>query len=205
MRLRPVEKSDLNALLAVSLATGFAGGDAAHLYNDGKLIGLIYSAPYACLEPSLSLVAEDGEGVCGFAVGVVDTIAWEARLEREWWPPLRAEYPRPVGPSSDWTADQRRCAMIHFPSQTPDFVAQAYPAHMHLNLHPRIQGQGVGKVLAERWMRLAQDRNANTVHVGVNHENKRALRFWERRGFQVLTVGPAGSRTMWMGRSEGST
>jgi hypothetical protein len=84
MRLRLVEDRDLNSLLAVSLATGFAGADAAHLYEDGKLMGLIYSAPYARLEPSLALVVEDEGGVCGFAVGAIDTQAWEMRLEREW-------------------------------------------------------------------------------------------------------------------------
>ena len=45
--------------------------------------------PYAILEPSLALVVEDGLGVAGFAVGTADTVAWEERLERDWWPLLR--------------------------------------------------------------------------------------------------------------------
>ena len=49
------------------LATGHEGGDASHLYEDAKLMGQIYSAPYALLEPTLVLVVADGDEVAGFA------------------------------------------------------------------------------------------------------------------------------------------
>jgi len=41
---------------------GTRGGDASHLYKDAELMGHIYSAPYALLEPGLVLVAVDGDG-----------------------------------------------------------------------------------------------------------------------------------------------
>ena len=95
LTIRPFQTKDLEDLYAISLATGHAGGDASQLYVDPKLIGHIYSAPYACLEPRLALVVEDREGVAGFAVGVVDTSTWEQRLEQVWWPSLRERYPMP--------------------------------------------------------------------------------------------------------------
>lgn len=87
--IRQVRPDDLDALYRISLATGLAGGDASHLYADPRLMGHIYAAPYALLEPQLALVVEDSEGVAGFAVGATDTTAWEQRLERDWWPALR--------------------------------------------------------------------------------------------------------------------
>ncbi len=36
-----------DACYSISLATGFAGGDASHLYRDPRLMGHIYIAPYA--------------------------------------------------------------------------------------------------------------------------------------------------------------
>src|SRR5580704_8938465 len=95
-RIRPLEAADLEACYAISLATGFEGGDAAHLYRDPKMMGHIYLGPYAVLEPALALVVEDGDGVAGFAVGTADTIAWEERLEHDWWPALRARYAEPA-------------------------------------------------------------------------------------------------------------
>jgi GNAT superfamily N-acetyltransferase len=199
-RLRPAQATDLDALCAVSLATGFAGSDATHIYEDGMLMGHIYSAPYACLEPHLALVLEDDVGVGGFAVGAIDTESWEARLEREWWPALRMLYPDPGGAPSDWTADQKRWAMIHHPERTPTNISREYPAHLHLNLLPRLQHQGLGAMLLHAWLELARNRRAPAIHVGVNCANVRALQFWARHAFQPVTADGGPVRTTWMGR-----
>jgi hypothetical protein len=49
--IRRFHADDLEALYAISLAAGLAGGDASHLYADPRLMGHIYAAPYALLEP----------------------------------------------------------------------------------------------------------------------------------------------------------
>ena len=49
IQLRQFRSGGLNALYAISLATGHEGGDASHLYEDAKLMGHVYSAPYALL------------------------------------------------------------------------------------------------------------------------------------------------------------
>lgn len=195
--LRGFQSDDLPALYAISLATGHAGSDAAPIYRDPDLIGHIYSAPYALLAPELALVAVDAGGVAGFAVGALDTAAWEDKLERLWWPRLRERYPLPTELSSDEpTPDQRRIATIHRPERVPRSIAGAYPAHLHLNLLPRAQGHGVGSALLQAWLDLAE---RPAVHVGVNAVNSRAIAFWSARAFRVLE-GPAG-RTIWMGRA----
>jgi hypothetical protein len=72
IKLRQFQSADLNALYAVLLATGHEGGDASHFYEEAKLMGHIYSAPYALFEPALVLVV-DGDEVAGFAAGAIDT------------------------------------------------------------------------------------------------------------------------------------
>ena len=61
------------------------------------------------LEPDLALVAEDDQGVAAYMVGTVDTRAFEARCEAEWWPSRREIYADPrvgdVSPKA-WTPDQ---------------------------------------------------------------------------------------------------
>jgi GNAT superfamily N-acetyltransferase len=200
LRLRFVQTSDLDAFYVISLATSHMGGDAAHLYEDGMLMGHIYSAPYARLDPDLALVVEDDAGVGGFAVGAIETASWEARLERDWWPHLRSKNPDPGKPSSAWTADQKRWAIIHHPELTPTSIAKHYPAHMHLNLLPRLQYQGHGATLAQGWLEIARDKGADAVHVGINRMNVRAARFWARCGFEPVTAGNEMDRTIWMGR-----
>lgn len=201
--IRRFRAADLDALYAISLATGHEGGDAAHLYKDGRMIGHIYSAPYAVLEPELSLVAEDSGGVCGFAVGVRDTKEWQERLESEWWPKLRLEYADPSAiPPSTRTADQRRAFAIHHPEQSPRHVVELFPAHLHLNLSKRVQGRGIGSLLFSEWMARLSNDGPIAVHAGVNRANTRAIRFWSKQGFDQLCfpdVDPG--RTVWMGHS----
>lgn len=187
--IRSFESGDLEACYAVSLATGFEGGDASHLYRDPKLMGHIYFAPYAALEPGLAFVVEDEEGVAGFAVGTADTMAWEERLEREWWPALRRQY---ADPAEQRTADERRAHMIHHPAKTPADIAGKFPAHLHMNFLPRTQRRGVGSKLLGLWL----GKVAGNVHVGVNRANKGGVRFWVARGFQPVAEH---GRTLWMG------
>ena len=100
---------------------------------------------------------------------------------------------------ASWTADQRRASAIHHPERAPRDVADAYPAHLHLNLLPGAQGKGVGLVLLKAWLELASKRGAT---VGVNRANPKALRFWSQNSFKDLNpAGRAGGRTVWMGRS----
>lgn len=201
--IRPFEARDLDSLFAISLATGLAGGDASSLYDDPRMMGLIYSAPYALLDPDLALVVEDEQGVAGFAVGTVATSSWERRLDREWWPSLRRQYADPAHtPAASRIPDQRRAFMIHHPTQTPPAVAAKYPAHLHLNLLARLQRQGVGSKLFDAWLALAADRGAAALHVAVNRANARAIRFWARQAFkELLLEGLPEGRTVWMGRS----
>lgn len=196
VRLRAYRAGDLDDLYAISLATGLVGGDASTLYRDPRMMGHIYAAPYAVLSPSTAFVAEDGDGVAGYIVGVADTLAFEERLDREWWPALRRQYADPGGPPEAWDADQRRCFMIHHPSRTPATVVAACPAHLHMNLLPGLQGQGVGRLLLKHWLAAAR---VGAIHVGVNGQNARAVRFWQRHGFDRLDASTR--KTIWMGGS----
>lgn len=194
LRIRPCAAGDLDDLYAVSLATGDAGEDAARLYRDGRLIGDIYAAPYAVLAPESVLVAHDDEGVAGYVIGVADTAAFEARLERDWWPALRALRPDPTGDPAEFGPDERRIRQIHRPLRTPPEILARWPAHMHLNLLPRARGQGLGRRLFET---RAAALGPIGIHVGVNAGNTGGLAFWRALGFVEIERG---ERTVRLGR-----
>ncbi|CAN7253566.1 GNAT family N-acetyltransferase [Rhizobium sp. LjRoot258] len=200
--LRPVRAEDLEQIYAISLLTGDAGSDASHLHHDGKLIGHIYSAPYIELSPETAFVVEDFEGVAGYIVGVFDTVSFEERLERDWWPALRETYADPQGDPASWDADQKHIAAIHHPSRVPATLVEAFPAHIHMNLLPRLQGQGMGTKLLDRWLTNAREAGVEAVHLGANANNHGALRFWGSRGFSRIEpplVDPS-DPTAWFGQ-----
>jgi ribosomal protein S18 acetylase RimI-like enzyme len=144
------------------------------------------------LEPGLAFVAEDAQGVAGYIIGAKDTRTFEARCEAEWWPRLREVHPNPRGtPPADWTWDQKRAFQIHRPAAVPDPVVAAAPAHLHINLLPRLQGQGMGQAMLDVWLWAA----GGEAHLGCDPENLRAQRFYDAYGFTRLDL--PGS-TVWM-------
>lgn len=201
VRVRRFQPDDLKALYDISLGTGHEGGDASNLYTDGRLLGHIYAAPYGLLAAELAFVIEDELGVAGFVVGALNTSTWEAQLERDWWPALRLHYPDPdIGSSDAWTLDQKRAFMIHHPARTPPNIVDRYPAHLHMNLLPRVQGRGLGSTLLATWVDAAANQEVLAIHVGVNRNNRRAARFWSAKGFDSLCSQDAATRrTLWMG------
>jgi ribosomal protein S18 acetylase RimI-like enzyme len=174
--IRPYRASDLEDLYRICLATGWDGADASAMYADPKLVGHLYAAPYGVLFPECALVAEDAEGVAGYILGAADTAAFQARAEAEWWPKLRAEYADP--PRAEWTADQRLAYAIHHPRPLRPALLARYPAHLHIDLLPRLQGQGFGRRMMDAWLALVASMGARGAHLECSSANARALLFY---------------------------
>lgn len=189
--LRAYREGDLDALYHVCLVTGDSGRDASALHRDGKLIGHIYAAPYAALEPHNVFVVEDDAGVAGYVVGTHDTNGFAERLERDWWPALRQHY---AGLAADalTSADQARVDVIVKPHVTPADIVAQYPAHIHMNLLPRLRGQKLGWGLLQLWVEQAREAGVTGIHLGASPTNATGIAFWTRSGFTHLrTEGAA--------------
>ena len=193
--IRPFRAEDLDALYAICLATGDHGEDAQSHYDDKRIIGEIYAAPYAVLEPGLAFVTEDDEGVGGYIIGTRDSRAFEAACEASWWPKLRLVHENPRGtPPDGWTWDQKRAFQIHRPFAIPDAVVATAPAHLHINLLPRLQGQGLGQAMLDTWLWAA----GGKAHLGCDVQNLRAQRFYDAYGFSRLPAEESAPGTVWM-------
>jgi ribosomal protein S18 acetylase RimI-like enzyme len=186
--IRPYQLADLDALYLVCLRTGRNGGDATALFRDHKLLGHVHAAPYALFEPSLAFVVQDAAGVGGYVLGALDSHDFEARLERDWWPELRARYPEPAAsvPEDQWTPEQAKAHLIHHPRITPEELASRYPSHLHINLVPRLQSGGHGRRLISTLASVLRRRGSRGVHLGVRPTNVRAIGFYRHIGFTQL-------------------
>ena len=192
-RIRPYRDSDLDDLYRICLQTGDGGQDATSMYDDPRVLGHVFAAPYGLFEPSLAFVAEDDAGVGGYVLGALDSQAFEKRLEASWWPALRDRYPAPPAelPPDQWTPDQRAAGLIHVPLTTPDELAEGYPSHLHIDLVPRLQSQGVGRQLMNTLIRALREQGSAGVHFFVWSSNQRAIGFYQHLGFTVISAeGP---------------
>jgi len=187
--IRPYAPADLPHLYRVCLLTGDSGADASGLYRDPDLLGHFYAAPYAVHEPDLTFVLTDGEGVCGYVLGCRDSNEFAAWMETEWLPPLRRKYPLP--PEGDASKDAAMIRLIH-KGYVPSSLTPEYPAHLHIDLLPRAQGQGQGRKLMEGFLNRLRGLGVPGVHLGVGGRNVGAVAFYERMGFVRLQTFPWG-------------
>jgi ribosomal protein S18 acetylase RimI-like enzyme len=186
--IRSYQPGDLDALYRICLQTGHNGDDATSAYRDPALLGHVRAAPYALFEPSLAFVAQDAAGVGGYIVGALDSHAFAARLERDWWPRLRARYPQPPAsvPQEQWTPDQAKAHLIHHPWVSPSEVTGRYPSHFHINLLPRLQSGGHGRRLVSAFVAELRRQGSRGVHLDVRPGNLRAIGFYRHIGFTQL-------------------
>jgi ribosomal protein S18 acetylase RimI-like enzyme len=180
--LRPYRSDDHDAIYEICLRTGASGEDASGLLRDGSLLGHVYAGAYLALAPELAFVVEDDEGVGGYILGAADTGAFEERLERAWWPDLRRRYPT-WRTDAEATLDDLLTSQMHTPVPAPADVVEAFPSHLHIDLLPRLQGQGWGRRLVDILGDRLRTVGSPGVHLGVATGNTRAHAFYRRVGF----------------------
>jgi ribosomal protein S18 acetylase RimI-like enzyme len=182
--IRRARPSDLDALYEICLRTGAAGQDATDLMTDHRLLGELFVAPYAVLEPEHAFVVDDGTGAAaGYVVGALDTAAFEARCEAEWWPAIRARYSEPFGTGG---LDDLFIAYLHAKQPTDPELLGTYPSHLHIDLLPPFQSGGWGRRLMHTLFEALRAAGSPGVHLGMSAANTRAIGFYRHLGFTEL-------------------
>ncbi len=193
-RTRPAEAADAGTLADICVATGDAGRDASGLYPDPRLLADIWLLPYLRFECRWCRVAEDDDGLAGYVVAAADTLEFARRTEAEWWPALRRRHALPD--PDDERPQAQLTRRLHAGVLTDLPFLDAYPAHLHIDLLPRAQHQGLGTRLMKELLQALREAGVAGVHLGVAADNPAAIAFYQRLGFSVLEPHPWGR---WMG------
>lgn len=180
-KIRKYQPGEEQVLYDICLLTGDSGDDATALHQDPRLLGEVYVGPYLRFAAALALVGVADAGVAGYVLGVPDTVAFERWCEREWWPDLRSRYPLGTFPGD--SPDDRMVRLIHNPPTASPDVVERYPAHLHIDLLPSLQGQGNGRRLLTALLDGLAEMGAPGIHLGVSLSNERAIGFYKRMGF----------------------
>ena len=188
IQIRPYQPEFLPDLYRICLETGDSGKDAGPQFTDPELLGAFYAAPYAILEPDLTFVLQDEAGVCGYILGTRDSLAFADWMNREWLPAWRVKHPLTVQAHArpeTLSYQERIIGLIHHGYQRDDCVPE-YPAHLHIDLNARAQGQGWGRALMNTFLERLRSLEVPGVHLGVGKSNPGAIQFYERLGFERL-------------------
>jgi|SRR5690554_1779444 len=176
---RPDDRADV---YEVCRRTADAGGDATGIYTDDDLMPDIFAGPYLAFEPELAFVVDVGDRVGGYVLAVSDTRRFVDWFAREWVPRL-ARFPHIDPPE---TAQD---AMVHL-GYSPERMllpeVDDYPAHLHIDLLPELQGQGFGRELVRTLLSALRERGIRRVHLAMDPANRPARAFYDRLGFSEL-------------------
>ena len=182
--IRPYHPTDLYSLYTICLRTADSGRDATALYRDPELMGHLFAAPYAVAEPDLCFILTADGTPSGYVLGTRDTETFTRWCAAAWFPALRARYPLPA--PDDVSPDARTIRDIHRGEPGHPEIIVDYPAHLHIDILPVGQGQGLGRRMMETFLDRLRALGVPGVHLGVGKRNPGAIQFYERMGFQPV-------------------
>ena len=187
-RIRPFQPGDEAALADICLRTADAGADATGILTDDDLWAEVFVLPYAHRHPDLTFVVEADDGrVVGYVVGTPDTRAFEDWFATQWWPRHAARWPRPA---QERTRQDGTLIYAYGRRAGAEPYGDTYPAHLHIDLLPELQGQGWGRRLIETLVEALRARGVEGLHLVAAAENVGALAFYPRLGFSPLPSHP---------------
>lgn len=191
-RIRPYRPADREALYDVCARTADAGSDATGLLSDDRLWGDIFAVPYVERHPDLAWVVESADGrVVGYIVATDDTDAFRTWFRDEWWPRFHEPFPRPT---EDASREDGILEYAYTRGPGVDVNVAEYPAHLHIDLLPEVQGQGLGRrLMATLFAELAR-RGVHGLQLSIDPANDAAAAFYQRLGMHPLPV-PSGGRS----------
>ena len=183
--------SDLPYLYDICLKTGDEGKDATALFFDPYLLGHYYAAPYLLFPDGICFVAEYQYRPQGYIIAAPDAAAFKKWMEEQWLPPIRKRCPSPFPSAMIRTETEKQIyELFHnklFPideSEKPWLTD--YPAHLHINLLPSLQGKGAGRTLMNALFTELERQKVPGLSLGVDTSNTGAVTFYRKMGFSVL-------------------
>ncbi|MRG61140.1 GNAT family N-acetyltransferase [Agromyces sp. CFH 90414] len=187
--IRPYRPADRDRIAHICLLTAAGGGDATGVYSDDSLMPEVFALPYVDYAPDLAFIVDDGTGrAAGYVIGVADTADFIDWWKREWGPGFAARHPvagPPTAAKPRFTeADLLRAGRD--PARMRIAELAAYPAHLHIDLLPELQGQGFGRRLIDTLRAALAERGVPAVHLGMDPANTAARAFYDRLGFHEL-------------------
>ncbi|MGN6206577.1 GNAT family N-acetyltransferase [Humibacter sp.] len=188
--IRPYRPSDRDAIYEICLGTGRSGKDATGWLENDDVLPDIYALPYVDLAPETAFVVDVAGRARGYILGVADTAAFVDRLRSEWLPGFEAKYPLTGedSPTQRFVRDGRRPERMLIPE------LDEYPAHLHIDLLPDLQGQGLGRMLVRTLTTELRSRGVPGLWLEYGADNVGAGAFYRRLGFAPLPSSATGTR-----------
>jgi ribosomal protein S18 acetylase RimI-like enzyme len=191
--IRKYQPKDFIPIEDIVYRTGFKGEDMTGLsfIDDKRLFFLISIFYYPKYEPEHCFVAVDAhtDKVVGFICGTPNTNQQETKYEK--LIPWRI-FLRTLG-YTIWRYPKSFMNLLKLNKARPDIgpsefeeILAVYPAHLHINLLPEAQRQGLGSRLMAAFLDHLQFLDVPGVHLQTSSYNKKAIPFYSKLEFILV-------------------
>lgn len=209
IRIGPYEPRFERDLVEICWRTGFMGESLEGLgrFEDRRLFALVFVLSFPRFEPEscfLAIDEKEGEPESARAVGYIVGSARAAAQARYF---SRVFAPRIAARAflyDSWRHPESLRQLLQFlrGSRKDDtFASQPvpsadYPACLHTNLLPAYQGMGLGTRLMTAYLDALRARDVPGVYLETSDRNLKALPFYRKMGFRLLSEAPG---EFWLG------
>jgi GNAT superfamily N-acetyltransferase len=179
-RIRRATLRDEAAIARICRLTGNQGQDATGLYGDPTVLADVYATPYLYGPDCVGYVVEEAGEPQGYVLAALDTRAFQDWFTNEWWPARASDH------SVKTVADQWLLDEAARTSRCINGPVDDYPAHLHIDLLPELQGKGWGRRLIDTLRAHLAAEGVTGLHLVVSTMNAPAVTFYPKVGFDTL-------------------
>ena len=196
--IRPYAAGDRVAVRRICCDTADAGRPVEAFFDDRELIADLLMNYYTDFEPASAWVAEQagGPAIAGEVVGYLTGCRDTGRFRRiMFWCIVPRALFKAFWRGTWWAVSTRRLIRCNLPIWWRSLgnwtmPLAGYPAHLHINLRPGMQGQGVGRQLINQFLAQLRSAGISGVHLSTREDNMAALAFFKKMGFARLDRRP---------------
>lgn len=185
-RIRPATPADEQQIARICLLTGADGGDAAGRFGDDTVLADVFALPYLHGPDCVAWVVDISGTAHGYVVAAADTRAFQEWFNTTWWP---ERAPLHVAKTAD---DAWLLPEAEDPTRCLSDAVDDYPAHLHIDLLPELQGAGWGRRLMDTVMAQLAERGVDGVHLVAPRTNAAAQAFYPKLGFIAIAEDDKG-------------
>lgn len=170
MKIRKFETKDIPNLRNICHKTA----TAKNYVENKELVCALYCDYYYEHEPqNILVVADSNDEAQGYILCALDYNVFFEKFHKLYLPKVKK--------MSRYEAFSHRLQPLFYKD-----VARDYPAHLHIDLLPVCQGQGLGTKLVETLCDNLKKQGVKGLSLSVGADNSGALKFYERLGFEKI-------------------
>ncbi|MFX1517709.1 MAG: GNAT family N-acetyltransferase [Promethearchaeota archaeon] len=198
VHIRGYEPKDRKDVINVCWLTGYMGESAAGHFDDPYLFGLLFCLYYTDYEPENCFVAEDEKigQVIGYILSSLDSNKQEEQFRKY----MIRKITLRAFLYTLWRHPRTFKVLWHFKKTWDEepkipnekILLAPYPAHLHIDIIPGYQSQGIGTQLMSTLENHLIANNIKGVHLGTSERNIKAVQFYRKLNFSVIYEGPSG-------------